>query len=425
VRWKLPRTAPAGIRYRPHVPDPTDPGAPELFRAVGLAPDGPAVLGRPIRATGPGVYVVELAAPLPAAPIELTRVGKWIEQLPALRLDGERPTSKALAARLASFWLPSRRVVYVGSAAASIAGRIAALEQHQLGDRRPHAAAQWLKTLRVEGLRVWWAATPATEEYEDALLTAFAERVPDAERASLPDTTVVLPWANLRTADGQAKRHGITGAVPPAEPERPAPPTRVVEVPPGDAEGARAESRNTGSVRRAPATRPAPRAAAPRASRSTTKGPRAPEPTLVSADGLARLRDEHEQLVARRPEIVGRIRAAKELGDLKENSDYTAAREEQSFLEGRIQALEAQLRTAVVVEAEGGDRVALGSTVRVEIDGDERQFTIVGTTEANAAAGRISIQSPIARALVGRSAGDETDATTPGGSVRVRILAVE
>jgi transcription elongation factor GreA len=413
------RAVTAEVGYRGHVMT-TDPGAPALFRAIGLPPDGPAVLGRPIRAPGPGVYVLELADPLPAAPIELTRVGKWIERVPGLRLDGERPTSRALASRLASFWLPSRRVLYVGAAETSVAARVAALEQHVLGDRRPHAAAHWLKTLRVDGLRVWWAATDAAEEYEDALLGAFAASVPAAEVAALPDATVVLPWANLRAATGEARRHGLTGQVPPAAPAPPAPPTRIVDVPPGDAEGARTEVRGTGTTRRAPAGPPATRA--PRRPAAPT---RAPEPLLVSAEGLERLRTEHAELVGRRPAVVARIRAAKELGDLKENSDYTAAREEQSFLEGRIQALEAQLRSAVVADAPTGDRVAVGSTVTVEIDGEERRFTIVGSAESNAAGGRISHRSPVGQALVGRAVGEEAVATTPGGELRVLVVAID
>ena len=403
----------------------SDPGAPELFRAVGLQPDGPALLGRPIRASGPGVYIVELATPLPAAPIELTRVGKWIEQLPTLHLDGERPTSRALVARMAAFWLPSRRVLFIGAAETSVAGRVAALERHVLGDRRPHASSHWLKTLRVDGLRVWWAETTATEESEDALLGAFAASVPEAEVAALPDTALVLPWANLRSATGGSKRHGITGSIPPAEPRVPAPPTRVVEVPPGDADGARVESRGTGTTRKAPPTTPR-RAATrrPATPRLPANSPRPADPVLLSADGLERLRAEHDELIARRPEIVGRIRAAKELGDLKENSDYTAAREEQSFLEGRIQAVEAQLRAAVVADVPTGDRVMVGTSVTVEIDGAERRYTIVGTTESDPSAGRISHQSPVGRALLGRTAGEEAVAATPGGELRLRIVAI-
>ncbi len=408
-----------GVRYRPHV-TPPDPGAAELFRAVGLQPDGPAVLGRPVRSSGPGVYVVELPAPLASPPIEVTRVGKWIERVPSLRLDGAQPTSRALLARLAGFWLPSRRVLFVGAAETSIAGRLAALDRHVLGDRRPHAASHWLKTLRVDGLRVWWAETRALEEYEDALLGAFAASVPAAEIAALHDATVVLPWANLRTATGEPKRTGITGSVPPAEPVAPAPPRRIVEVAPGDADGARVEPRATGTTRRAPVK---PRAAV--AKRAIASPARQAESILLSADGLARLEAELATLVGQRPGVVGRIRAAKELGDLKENSDYTAAREEQSFLEGRIQAIEAQLRAAVVVEAAAGDRVTVGSSVIVDIDGDERRYTIVGSTESDVASGRISHQSPVGRALVGRAAGEEAVAATPGGELRLRVLSID
>src|SRR3954447_23092672 len=138
---------------------PPDVSAPGLLRAVGLMPDGPAVLGRPVRASGTGVYVVELATPLPRAPLDIAVLGKWIERRETLRVDGERPTSKTLAARIAAFWVPSSPVVFVGSSDRSIAGRIGALERHVLGDRQPHASAQWLKALRIDGMRVWWAAT--------------------------------------------------------------------------------------------------------------------------------------------------------------------------------------------------------------------------------------------------------------------------
>ena len=219
------------------VPMPTDITGAALMRTVGLMPDGPGVLGRPIRATGAGVYVVEIASPHARAPIDMTIVGKWIERLEGLRLDGERPTSKELAARLAAFWLPSSQVLFVGSTDQSIAGRISALERHVLGDRRPHASSQWLKTLRVDGLRVWWAKTDAPEEYEDALLAAFGETVPPAERAALFDQSVLLPFANLRTPSGDRKKTGITGSYPPEEKAAPAPATFVVELAQADADG--------------------------------------------------------------------------------------------------------------------------------------------------------------------------------------------
>ena len=176
--------------------------------------DGPAVWGRPVQAQGPGVFVVEAPAPLASAPIELTRVGKWIERVETLRLDGEVPTSKAVAARLGSFWLPSQTVLYVGSSEVSVARRVAAIARTELGDRRPAAGGHWLKTLRsLDGLKVWWAATAATEEYEDALLAAFAAGVPEADLAPLPDRSVILPWANLRSASGERKATGLTGSL--------------------------------------------------------------------------------------------------------------------------------------------------------------------------------------------------------------------
>jgi transcription elongation factor GreA len=414
---------------------PGDDGAAALFRSVGLLADGPAQLGRPIRAGGPGVYVVELATPLPSAPIELTRVGKWVERVPGLRLDGERPTSRALAARLAAFWLPSRTVLFVGSTNGSIGGRLAALEAHVLGDPRPHAAAQWLRTLDVAGLRAWWAGTDAPDEYEDALLEAFAASVPDADRARLPDTAVVLPFANLRTATGSRKAHGLGGAVLPLEAAPAPPPARVVALPPGDADGARVEPRGTGSTRRAPR---APRGGGPGPSRQPRgpssgagRPPEASDGLELTADGLARLRAELDELIrVRRPEVIARIRTAKELGDLRENADYTAAREEQSFLEGRVQAIEARLRTAVVADpAAGSARVVLGSRVRIERDAgfevEEAVITVVGTSESDPSAGRISAASPVGRALLGRSPGDEVMVRTPNGEVRYRIVGLD
>ncbi len=111
-----------------------------------------------------------------------------------------------------------------------------------LGDRRPFSGGHWLHTLRtLSTARVWWAPTPAVEEYEDALLTAFAATVSEAERAALPDRDTVLPFANLRRPTGERKATGLSGSLLP-EPVEPArPPTRVVDVPDGDAEGARGE----------------------------------------------------------------------------------------------------------------------------------------------------------------------------------------
>jgi transcription elongation factor GreA len=127
----------------------------------------------------------------------------------------------------------------------------------------------------------------------------------------------------------------------------------------------------------------------------------------------------------KRREVVARIKTAREHGDLKENAEYHAAREEQSFLEGRIQALEDRLRRAVVVDEVATGRVMLGSTVTVEIGGEELSYTIVGSTEANPAAGRLSSVSPVGAALLGAVPGAEIEVRTPRGPVRYRVLAVD
>jgi transcription elongation factor GreA len=329
--------------------------------------------------------------------------------------------------------------VYVGSTDGSIGGRVEAIRNTVLGERRPHPGGHWLHALTgLESARVWWAPTDAVEEYEDAVLTAFAESVPAAERATLPDTEVVLPWANLRTATGERKRTGLANSLQAADPIPRTPPTRIVELPPGAADGASGipPSRAAGgTVRRAPRPAPAASTTTPRPARPTaaargsaTAKPE-PEPTWISADGLARLQAEHEELTTqRRPEVIGRIKAAKELGDLKENSDYTAAREEQSFLEGRIAQIEATLRTARVIEAPVPDdvgRVALGATVTIEDEtGSQSTFRLVGSAEADPANGRISNVSPVGRALLGRTAGETIEIAAPRGAVRYRIVEV-
>jgi transcription elongation factor GreA len=408
-------------------------GAAALLRSVGLLVDGPGQWGRQIAASGPGIFAVELAAPLPTAPIELTRVGKWLERVPDLRLDGARPTSKALAARLGAFWLPSQTVLYVGSSERSIARRLAAMASTELGDRRPYSAGHWLLTLRgVDGLRIWWAPTDATEEYEDAVLEAFAAGVSAADRAALPDREVVLPFANLRRPDGQRKTTGVSGSLLPEAVVAPAPPTRIVQLPDGDAEGARGEPPEP--KRRSPARRATgtPTGAARSTGRQPTSSaatpPAAPDVAhlALTAEGAERLRAELDQLVReRRPEVVARIRTAKEHGDLSENAEYHAAREEQSFLEGRIQALEGRLRTAVIVEAPGAaDRVGLGARVTVDAGGETVTYTIVGGAESDPGSGRISSASPVGKALLGRSVGDVVIVRTPAGDHEYRIVEI-
>jgi transcription elongation factor GreA len=404
---------------------PDDRSAAALLREVGLMADGPVQWGRPVRHGAPGVFLFELPVPAPSASMDLSLVGKWLERVPDLRLDGERPVSKELQARLNSFWLPSQPVLFIGSTPGSVAGRVAALQKTVPGDRKPAASAFWLRFLRAApDLRVWWAATDAPEEYEDALLSAFADGVPAAERAGLPDPAVVLPWAVLRTPDGTRKATGITNPpLPEVAVPGPTPVSRIVELPPAEADGARDEAKR--------ARRPAPgkgtgRVASAAAYAAQGSPRKVHEPVYLSPEGLERLEAELHSLVVQRPEVIKRIATAREHGDLKENAEYHAAREEQGFLEGRIKQLEAKLKIAVVLApTERGAIVELGSRVRVEVDGEETTVQVVSSAEANSREGRISSASPVGAALMGRKVGDAVTIVTPGGEIRYAVLEIE
>lgn len=411
------------------------PSATDLLKAVGLRPDGPVLWGRPVPADRPGVYLVELPEPHASAPIEATRVGKWIERVPELRLDGERPTFRTLMARLQSFWLPGQTVLYIGAANGTVGGRVASLRKTPLGDRRPYAGGHWLHTLLgLERARVWWATTDAPEEYEDALLSAFAEGVPVEAAAATPEPDLVLPWAVLRRPTGERRSHGITGALLPEPAAGPAPGTTITELPPGAADGAGSDAAPAPhpEARRA-ARPPSERAAvakrtssAPRSSRASTPAKatpaaapaKAPTEVHLSADGLARLEDElHELRAVRRPDAIRRVATAREHGDLKENAEYHAAREELGFIVGRIHSLEDRLRHVVVIEAAGSETAVIGSTVVVEVEGETAEYLLVGSTDSDPAAGRISTSSPVGRALLGHGPGATVAITMPSGAV--------
>jgi transcription elongation factor GreA len=427
--------------------------AASLLREIGLRPDGPVLWGRPLTTRAAGLYLVELPEALPRPPIEFTRVGKWTERVPALRLDGERPTSKALAARIASLWLSSSAVLYAGATAGSLGGRVLALAHHVLGDRRPHADGHWLHLLLgMERARIWFAETDAPEEAFDAVLDAFGAAVGPSIPQGRPAGALILPWANLRRPTGERQVTGITGSVLPGEAVPTPPPTRRVDVPPGDAEGARGGERGiergSGTVRRTQARVPASDQASgrPAADRGaaiakarlqpTVRAPRATTPKVVppsarsvpvplTADALARLEVELDELSrVKRPDVVARIKAARELGDLRENAEYQAAREEQSFLEGRIRLLEERKRNAVLIDESGGDRARIGSTVVLEHDGETIVYSLVGSAESDPAAGRLSVDSPVGAALLRAVAGDDVEVKTPRGAVRYRVVEV-
>jgi transcription elongation factor GreA len=150
-----------------------------------------------------------------------------------------------------------------------------------------------------------------------------------------------------------------------------------------------------------------------------------PEPVVLSPEGQARLQGELDGLTAQRPEVIRRIATAREHGDLKENAEYHAAREEQGFLEARIKQVEAKLKVAVIVAPTvRGAIVELGSRVRVSEDGEETVMHVVSSAEANSREGRISSISPVGAALMGRKVGDAVTIVTPGGRIHYEILEI-
>jgi transcription elongation factor GreA len=149
----------------------------------------------------------------------------------------------------------------------------------------------------------------------------------------------------------------------------------------------------------------------------------------VTREGLERLRAELRELKEiRRPAIVASLAEARSHGDLRENAGYDAAKQDQAMTEKRIADLELLLRQAVVLEddADGNDdTVRIGSTVVVDVEGDEERYTIVGAIEAKPAQGLISNESPVGQALLGLHPGDETIASAPHGAMRLRIVRIE
>ena len=150
------------------------------------------------------------------------------------------------------------------------------------------------------------------------------------------------------------------------------------------------------------------------------------KPTYISKEGLDKLRHELEEMVSvRRPEIAQRIHDAKEHGDLTENAEYEDAKNEQAFVEGRIQMVEALIKNATLIdEHHTNDHVQIGSTVKVSGPDGSQTFTIVGTTEAKPTEGRISNESPVGRALLGRKKGESVTVQVPAGDIDYKIVSI-
>ena len=149
------------------------------------------------------------------------------------------------------------------------------------------------------------------------------------------------------------------------------------------------------------------------------------KPVYLTAEGLAKLKAELSHLVtSERPRVAARIHDAKQDGDISENAEYEDAKQEQSFLEGRIATLEAQLKNAEVIAANNGDKVGIGSRVVIKGDEGEETFTIVGSAEAAPREGRISNESPVGAALMDRKKGDKFTVQTPAGSAAYTVVSI-
>ncbi|WP_326717666.1 transcription elongation factor GreA [Vagococcus jeotgali] len=149
----------------------------------------------------------------------------------------------------------------------------------------------------------------------------------------------------------------------------------------------------------------------------------------MTLEGKEKLEEELEMLkTVKRKEIVERIKIARSFGDLSENSEYESAKDEQAFVEGKITSLENMIRFAEIIDNDNTDSsvVSLGRTVTfIELpDGEEEEYTIVGSAEADPFSGKISNDSPIARALLGRELDEEVAIDTPAGDMLVKIIKI-
>jgi transcription elongation factor GreA len=154
------------------------------------------------------------------------------------------------------------------------------------------------------------------------------------------------------------------------------------------------------------------------------------QPTYVTREGLKKLEEELEHLrTVTRAEIAQRLHEAMEEGDIDENAEYDDAKNQQAFVEGRILTLEMMIKNAVLIEEGGKKRrteVVLGSVITVkESSGDETEkYTMVGSAEADPRHGRISNESPLGKALLGKKVGDEVTISAPAGKLTFKIVAI-
>ena len=144
----------------------------------------------------------------------------------------------------------------------------------------------------------------------------------------------------------------------------------------------------------------------------------------ITESGQRELERELEELKSRRGEIADKIAAARDFGDLSENAEYDAAREAQGLLETRITEIETILQNASIIQAGNGSTVVLGSTVELEANGKAVTYTVVGPVEADPLEGKVSNESPIGQALMGKAVGDTVTISTPKGELAYTVVAL-
>lgn len=139
----------------------------------------------------------------------------------------------------------------------------------------------------------------------------------------------------------------------------------------------------------------------------------------LTKDGLSELKKEFEELTNnRRPEVLARVSAARNLGDLSENAEYSAAREDLSFIDGRIDELEELLRQAIIIsEGHSNHMIKLGSKVTLHHNGKKEVYTVVGEWEADPTEKKISHESPLGKALIGKKVGEKVEVEAPAGKI--------
>lgn len=149
----------------------------------------------------------------------------------------------------------------------------------------------------------------------------------------------------------------------------------------------------------------------------------------LTEEGLGDLQKEHDELVkVKRPEILERLSDARNQGDLSENAEYVAAREELSFIDGRIEEVEELLKQATVIKEDhktgAKSVVALGSTVTLHVSGKKEEFTVVGEWEADPTEKKISHESPLGKALLGKGVGDKIEVDAPAGKIAYTVVSI-